>query len=189
MKNKIVIIIFIVIFLIALVFLVMKQTNKVEIETQVEELVPEEEISDEQLRNTIVTLYFKDKNTCELLPEARNIDVKELMEDPYSKIINMLIEGPLNSNLEKCIPDNTKLINVYLENDRLIVDFSKEFLEIGEESKENQELIINSIVNSLVELKEVNCVKILIEGESNVNLENTNINLSKGFTPEKILED
>ncbi len=189
MKNKIVIIFFIVIFLIALTFLIISKTNKIKVETQIEELVPEEEISDEQLRTTIVTLYFRDKNTGEIMPEARSIDVKEIVDDPYSKIINMLIEGPLNSNFENSIPEGTKLISTYLEQDVLIINFSEEFIEIGKETKENQQLIINSIVSTLVELKEVNCVKFLINGESNINLENSNINLSEGFATAKVVEE
>ncbi len=188
MKNKIVIIIFIVIFIIALTFLVMKKTDKLKVETQVEEVVPEEEISDEQLRNTIVTLYFKDINSGKLMPEARNIDVKEIMDEPYSKIINMLIEGPLDEDLEKCIPDGTKLLNACLENDVLIIDFSQEFLNIDSETEENQRMIINSILNTLVELREVSSIKILIEGESNVKLESTGINLYDGFKYEKTVE-
>lgn len=177
MKNKIIIIIFIIIFLIALTFLVINKTKNIQVETQIEEVVPEEEISDEQLRTTIVTLYFKDKNTNELIPEARSIDVKEIMDDPYSKIINMLIEGPMNSNSETMIPSNTKLINVYLEGNMLIIDFSKEFLEIENMDKESQEIVLKSIQNTLIELKEVNNIRILIEGESNITLKNTNINL------------
>ena len=65
------------------------------------EYTPQEEISEEQMRQTIVSLYFKSGE--ELVPEARLIDVKQLLNNPYEEILNMLIEGPKNNNLEKTI--------------------------------------------------------------------------------------
>lgn len=182
MRNKIIIIIFIIVFFIALIFLLMKESNKIEIESQVEEVIPEEEISDDQLRSTIVTLYFKDKSTGNIMPEARNIDVKQIMNDPYFIILNLLIEGPLNENFEKCIPEGTKINNTYMEEDCLIIDFSDEFLKIEEQNETNQNIIINSILSTMTELREVNSIKILINGESNITLKNTGINLSSGFS-------
>ena len=63
------------------------------------EYTPQEEISEEQMRQTMVSLYFKSGE--EIVPEARLIDVKELLENPYKEILEMLIEGPKNSSLEK----------------------------------------------------------------------------------------
>ena len=45
-------------------------------ENEVLEITPEEEISEEQMRQTIVSLYFKSGE--EVVPEARLIDVKQL---------------------------------------------------------------------------------------------------------------
>ncbi len=60
------------------------------------------------------------------------------------------------------------------------VDLSKEFIEI--ENVEDIKLSIDAIVNTLTELNEVNAVKILIDGEENVNIENTEITLNENFT-------
>ena len=46
-----------------------------------------------------------------MAPEARLIDIKEIINTPYEKLINLLIEGPKNDKYEKIIPDNTKLLN------------------------------------------------------------------------------
>ena len=51
----------------------------------VEDYQPEEEISSEQMRQTIVSLYYKNKETGELMPEGRIIDSKELLNEPYKK--------------------------------------------------------------------------------------------------------
>ena len=93
------------------------------------EILPEEEISDEQYRKTLVTLYYKNKNTNELMPELRLIDMKLLINEPYVTLINLLMENPKNENLQTLIPSNTKINKVELKSDILIIDFSKEFIE------------------------------------------------------------
>ena len=136
-------------------------------ETIVEEYVPEEEITEEQLRQTIVSLYFLDTQTNELVPEARLIDIKEMMSAPYEKLVNLLIEGPKSEKSVKLIPDNTRLLQNYLEGDCLVLDFSAEFLNYDKENEKGKENLINSIVNTLTELSEINEVKILIDGKEN----------------------
>ena len=116
MKNKKIIIIFSVLFVILIVggyFLInyLKQDKKEENQAIVEEYTPQEEISEDQLRQTIVSLYFPNKETKELEPEARLVDIKEILENPYEKIVNLLIQGPKDESKEKIIPENTKLLS------------------------------------------------------------------------------
>lgn len=146
------------------------------------EIIPEEEISSEQLRQTTVSLYFKNGN--QLLPEARNIDVKELLDDPYEKIIKMLIEGPKNNNLEKTIPEDTKINKVEKKEDILIIDLSEEFINnhVGGETEEN--LTIKSIVNTITELTEINKIKILIKGEENKGFKDNIVSFNNEFERE-----
>ena len=169
MKNKKILIIFVCLFLLILIggyFAInyVKSKNK---ETIVEEYVPEEEITEEQLRQSIVSLYFLDTQTNELVPEARLIDIKEMMSAPYEKLVNLLIEGPKSEKSVKLIPDNTRLLQNYLEGDCLVLDFSVEFLNYDKENEKGKENLINSIVNTLTELSEINEVKILIDGKEN----------------------
>lgn len=165
MKNKKVFIIFIILLLIILIagyFTINYLKNKNN-DTQ-EEYIPEQEITEEQLRQTIVSLYFSGKETNELQPEARIIDIKEIINNPYEKLINLLMEGPKNEKLNKIIPDNTKLLKNYLEGDCVVLDFSSEFLNYN---KDDKSILVDSIVNTLTELTEVNRVKILIDGNEN----------------------
>ena len=169
MKNKKILIIFVCLFLLVLIggyFAInyVKSKNK---ETIVEEYVPEEEITEEQLRQSIVSLYFLDTQTNELVPEARLIDIKEMMSAPYEKLVNLLIEAPKSEKSVKLIPDNTRLLQNYLEGDCLVLDFSAEFLNYDKEDEKGKENLINSIVNTLTELSEINEVKILIDGKEN----------------------
>lgn len=173
MKNKKIVIIFSILLLIILIggyfgIKYAKNKNK-KIDTAVTEYTPEEEITEEQLRKTIVSLYFPSKETNELVPEARLVDIKEIINDPYDKLVNLLIEGPKNEKSKKIIPEDTKLLKTYLEGDCVVIDFSNEFLNYNKEDEKEKNNLINSIVNTLTELTEINKVKILINGNINEN--------------------
>ena len=129
------------------------------------EIVPEEEISQDQLKQTIVTLYFLGKNSEKLEPEARQININYLLENPYKTLINLLLEGPKNDELIKLIPKGTKLNNIEINNNIIFIDFSEEFIMDENLGEEKEKLIINSILKTLIELNEVDGIKILINGE------------------------
>ena len=154
--------------------------NKKEQTAQLE-YEPQEEISEEQERQTMVSLYFINKTTGVLEPEARLIDVKELINDPYTTLINLLIEGPKNDNHDKTIPDGTTLINCSLEGDVLKLDFSSEFINNHIGGREEEQNTIDSIVNTLTELSEVNSIKVLINGEENKSFKDSQIDFIQNF--------
>ena len=155
---KLIIIIIIVLILGIIVF------NNVEIvkndDKHSNEIFPEQEISDEQLRQTIISLYFYNKETKELKRESRSIDVKVLIDDPYNTIINLLIQGPRSDKLVSEIPINTKINSIKLENNILMIDL---FFENTDNI--NLEKINSQINKTLTELIEVNSIKVLINGE------------------------
>lgn len=171
MKNKKIVLLFLI--LLIIIFVVgffsikyVKQKKESENQTQME-YVPEQEISEEQLRETIVSLYFPDKETNLLKPEARLVNVKELIQSPYNILIELLIQGPKNDKLNSIVPENTKLLNSLLEGECLTLDFSSELLNYNKDNTNGKDNLINSIVNTVTELNEVNRVKILIDGQTN----------------------
>ena len=135
--------------------------ENVENETVIE---PEEEISEEQMRQTAITLYFEDKESMQLVTEEKKVDAKDLVDNPYLYIVNLLILGPNSENLQNPIPEGTKVNKAELNGDCVTVDLSKDFLNSSGTNA------IYSIVNSLTELKEVNSVKFLIDGEEQDNM-------------------
>ena len=150
-------------------------------EEEMTEYTPQEEITDAQMRQTIVSLYFKKENA--LIPEARLIDVKELIDNPYEKIVNMLIEGPKNENLQKTIPEGTKINKIEKEGEILILDFSQEFIlnHIGEQE---EKITLQSIVKTVTELTEINGIKIKINGEENKEFKDGKIKFDQVFNRE-----
>lgn len=180
MNNKkitIFVIIIIIIILSVICTLLIKQKNK----SKFIEYTPQEELSKEQERNTIISLYFKNKQTNELIPEARIIDSKMLLNDPYTTIINLLIEGPKSDKLETTIPEGTKVKDVKLYGNILYIDFSNEFIVNNKKGIEEESKIIYALVNSLTELNEVSYIRILIEGEENRAFDDNAINFRDNF--------
>ena len=169
MKNKKIImyvaIIILILFIVGIGFLMITNNDN---NNTIQEYTPAQEITDEQLRKTNIMLYFYDSITQKLVTEIRQIDSKELLENPEKKLIEYLIEGPIESELVKLIPEGTELINVELYNDILFINFSKEFI-LNENI--NRNIIIESILKTVTQLNEINEVKILIEGNE---LENNN---------------
>ena len=167
--NKKIIVIFTILLVVILVggYFIINYFKDQQEETVVEEYIPEEEITEEQNRQTIVSLYFLEKETNELAPEARLVDIKEIINTPYDKLVNMLIEGPKNEKYMKLIPENTKLNQTYKEKDIVYLDFSSEFLNYDKEDVTAKKNMIDSLVKTLTQLTEVNSIKILIDGEEN----------------------
>lgn len=168
MKKKRIIAIITLILIILLAFFIynnisIENTNNAKDEYQ--DYTPQEEISEEQMRQTKVMLYFENIETGELESEIRIIDANKLIKEPYKELMNMLIEGPQSSNLKKLIPDGTVLHDIVIKNSCAEINLSNEFLNY--ENEEIKSKIINSIVNTLTNLKEINSIKFLINGEIN----------------------
>lgn len=156
-------IILVVIILIVIIGIVI--VTNVDIET---EYIPESEIEEVELRKTIVSLYFIDKQTNQISKETRLIDSKELLKNPYEKLVNMLVEGPQGENLQKILPDNISILETNYENGCVTVNFNSEF-----ENVENKNIIFEAIEKTLKELTEVVKVQFLIDGneiESNSSI-------------------
>ena len=166
MLNKKKVIIFVIIgilIIVGLVFLI-KQFVVINPEEEIsQEYIPQAEISDEDLRKTIVALYFAEKESGALVQEGRLIDAKLLLENPYETLIQMLILGPEASSYERLIPEGTLLNKVELKGEVLEVDFSKDFLNFKDDTY--KEKAIESIQKTVSALSEVNGVKIFVEGE------------------------
>lgn len=173
MKNKKILILFIISVILIVVigyfaikFVKQKKDNEIQ-----NEYVPQEEISDEQSRETIVSLYFTDKETGLLKPEARLVNVKDLIKLPYNTLVELLISGPKNDKLKVVIPENTKLLNASLDKECLTLDFSSEILNYNKDDSMLKNNLIYSIVNTVTELNEVNKVKFLVNGQTSSDFE------------------
>lgn len=186
MKNKkflfyITTVIILILIIIALLFFFKPTDSSENINNGIVEYTPQEEFSDDEVRKTIISLYFKNIETNSLIAEAKCIDVKDLSKEPYSYLINLLIAGPENEKLESAIPEGTKVNSCTLKGNTLYVDLSKEFIDNAPSGIEEESMIVYSIVNTLTELNEVSNVKFLINGEENKSFKDGKISFKDVF--------
>ncbi len=184
-KKKIGVIIAIVVIVIAVIMFIISNIGieKVDQNEIANEIIPEEEISDQQLRETTVSLYFINGNN-EIISEIRKVDSKVLLNNPYYESIKLLLEGPTSEDVRSSIPENTKLNNVVRNGEVLVIDFSKEFIENQNENVEEEGLAISQIVDTVTQFTEINSVKILIDGEENKVSKSGSIRYEQIFTKE-----
>lgn len=123
---------------------------------------PGEQIN--SIQTASIALYFASKDGNSL--------VEEVQEVRYSTNISMeklvmeyLLKGPRDKNLRSAIPMGTKLISVSVLDGICFVNLDEGFLNQNYEITEP--VVIYSIVNSLVELPNVNKVQIAVNGDSN----------------------
>ena len=116
-------------------------------------------------RETILTLYFLDPETNSLKSEGKLVDSNILLDNPYKLIVQSLIDGPKSETLKSVFPENTRILNATLTKNCVTLDFSEEILNYTDDTHKYN--IINSILNSLTQLTEVNSIKFLVNGSQN----------------------
>ncbi len=109
-------------------------------------------IDDSSAENVVVNLYFPNENG------------KKMVSSIEKLILNQLIKGPIESKMKKAIPAGTELLNVRTKDGICFVDFNEKFLDKVEGVK--PEVVIYSVVNSLVQLTTINKVQFTINGQS-----------------------
>lgn len=169
-KKTIFAIIAIIIIIGAIIYSVIQNNqNQKNTSEEIEDYTPEQEINDEQMRETILTLYFLDTETGNLKSEGRLIDSSILLDEPYKLIVQYLIDGPKSETLQSVFPENTRIIETSFEQNCVTLNFSEEILNYEDDSQKYN--IINSLLNSLAQLTEIDSIKILVNGEIDENLD------------------
>ncbi len=116
-------------------------------------------------QSEVVTVYFGSPNSNFIVGEKRKVSIgaNDTIE---KKIIEELIKGPENKDLYPVMPENTKILSINTSKDGICkVNLSKEFENNAFAGSSGGLITINSIVNSLTELKTVKKVQFLIEGK------------------------
>lgn len=105
--------------------------------------------------------------------ETINEQIKEIIE---TLTINSKKSTYIRDGFKPIIPENTKIIDLKLDNEILTINFSKEFLTVNET---NEEPMLEALIYSLTELKEIKKIKILVENIPFTKLPNSNKKLSE----------
>lgn len=114
-----------------------------------------------------VVLYFSDDQANFLVPEKRNISIEEGASDEVLavKILQELIAGPQNKELNATIPAEAKILSVKINEGMATADFSKELQTKHWGGSTGEGMTLNSIANTLTELDSIDKVELLIEGK------------------------
>lgn len=96
--------------------------------------------------------------------------------DLIKEVIESLTIGSTKSNyiregFKAIIPEDTKVLDLKLEDSILTINFSQELLNV---SQDTEEKMLEAIIYSLTEINSVKKIKILVEGKSLTNLPNSN---------------
>ncbi len=128
-----------------------------------ENIVINPSISPEKLTISQALIYFGDECLDKLIAENKLLQVRQSQTIEY-QIVEKLISGPDSAQHVRTVPANTKIKNIKTEEGICYVDLSSDFLARNTLTV-TEEVAIYSIVNSLVELDEINKVQFLIEGK------------------------
>lgn len=120
-------------------------------------------IKDKSVQENI-KLYFALKGNTGLDTENRSIEYKTA-EDKYVKTLEELVKGPLDtvkfegSSINKAV----KVIGVEVEEEKLTVEFSKEFAAFAGSMHEGA--VVASVVDTMLQYTELKKVRILVDGQ------------------------
>ena len=140
-------------------------------------------LKEEKNNNIIETEYVSNLKTTHIyLLNEDNLLVKvdyllryDNLEKNIKSILNELyINNTKYDNLKGIIPSNTKINSIIVDNKCAVIDFSSDLLKI---KKSLEEKVIESIVYSLIELDDIENVKITIDNIPLTKLEKSNKNI------------
>lgn len=126
---------------------------------------------------TTLTLYFANEEGNMLISEKREVEYHSNIS--LEKIVmEQLLSGPKKSGNYPVLNPQTDVISVSVKDGICYVNLSQEFLT--QVYNVTADVTIYAIINSLIELTNVNKVQILVEGETNI-LYNEKVNLNTVF--------
>lgn len=122
--------------------------------------------------DTYKSVYLMDKydyvSKIKLLIEEEELK-SQIAERIEYLIINGNKENNIPSGFRPLIPINTKILDIKIEKDTVVINFSRELMNVN---KYDEESMIESIIFTITEIDEINKVKIKVEDEYLKNLPN-----------------
>ena len=108
-----------------------------------------------------------------VIPQKETLEkIKHIIE---ALTINGQIKDYIPNGFKAIIPQNTKVLDLSIQDNLLKIDFSKEFLNV---SLDDEEKLLESIIFSLTEINDIKSIMIFVEGKSLLELPNSKKRLS-----------
>jgi germination protein M len=125
-----------------------------------------------------IKLYYSSLDNSKIQWVTRSIEYSNDMEK-YNNTIKALINGPYSSDMIRSINENTQILSIEKKKGILYLDLSKEFLEF--KSDINQVNAVITISNTLNQFKEIEALKITVEGKELISLDGQPYGILKEF--------
>ena len=123
--------------------------------------------------NDLEVIYLLDSNNY-LSRTKINVNNKSEVSKASDLIEGLTTNGKkkdiIPNGFKSLLPENTKVLDIKLNNGILTIDFSKEFNNIKEEYEEK---LIESLTYTLTSIKGIDKIEIYIEGNKLINLPNS----------------
>lgn len=120
----------------------------------------------EQQTERVVTLYFSSPGGEGLQPEARTMRAAATPEEEIRLVTEALIEGPRRQSLVRTINPDVRLLNVFVVDDLVVLDFGSELQTTHIGGSAAELLTIYSIVDTITtNFPSIERVQLLVEGE------------------------
>jgi germination protein M len=112
--------------------------------------------------------------------KSKNVSVRYNSNMSIEKVIvKELLDGPSDKDLQATFPADTKVLSVSVKDSVCYVNFDEDFLK--NQCMVDPNLMVYSLVNSIIEGGNVSKVQILVNGEANVKYQET-IDFSQPFS-------
>ncbi len=121
-------------------------------------------------QKTVLTIFYANEEGTKLVGEKENVRYNSNI--PVEKVaVEQLIKGPSEGDGRPTIPKEAKLLGVSVRDDVCYVNFDEGFLTEGYDM--DPQLVIASLVNSVIECGNASQVQISVNGETNVMFRGT----------------
>ena len=160
----------------------LSNSNGITFDTQSRENIDiRPEISPHRIANRVATLYFTDETGTKLLTEERVIEFNlDLPAEQF--IMEQIIWGPRMEGRYPTVHPEVRILDVRNDEGICFINLSSDFLIRSLSPSVSDEVIVYSVVNSLMEVPQVIGVQILVEAETVTEpWGNENIDLSRQF--------
>ncbi|MGE4518745.1 MAG: GerMN domain-containing protein [Desulfobacteraceae bacterium] len=124
------------------------------------------DMPDKQAAGREVFLYFANSDNSALEAQKQRVKFSSDTRSFAQSLIETLLRGPAGEDLMSAVPEGTKLLSLYIQDNlTAVLDFSEEIRENHPGGSQAEILTIYSIVNTLtLNIEEIKEVKILING-------------------------
>lgn len=120
--------------------------------------------AEEEPVEVTAALHFRRKDSQELGFEFRVFRLTE-SDSVAQVVLEALIAGPQDEGLERILPADLKVLSARQEGKVCYVDLSGVFLQQIPQEEWEQQMVIDSLVNTLCSLENVEQVQLLVDGQ------------------------